>query len=283
VTDAAPLDLFRLDDAIWVANRRIDSPTYDFAFDRFFPCRRPYARPDVVTAVGRLGALPNYEEDYARLIGDGVRLINSPAEHALASELPLWYPHVSGYTPRSEWFDTPPPRTVVEERFGWPVFVKGARQTARHSAELCIARSGEAYNELVRSYAADPILGWQKCVIREHVSLRPVAGDASVTVPPSFEFRTFWLHGKLVGAGPYWAAAERYDWDPNERSTAIALASRVVAGLSVPFIVVDLAQTVAREWIVIECNDAQESGHAGVSPFALWSEIIRVAHEGGPE
>ena len=39
-----------------MAVRRIGDPAYDFAFDNFFACRRPYDRPDQVTAIGRVGA-----------------------------------------------------------------------------------------------------------------------------------------------------------------------------------------------------------------------------------
>jgi hypothetical protein len=42
----------------------------------------------------------------------------------------------------------------------------------------------------------------------------------------------------------------------------------------VPFLVVDIAQTETGQWIVIECNDGQESGYAGVSPFGLWQRIV---------
>jgi len=42
----------------------------------------------------------------------------------------------------------------------------------------------------------------------------------------------------------------------------------------VPFLVVDVAQTEAGRWVVIECNDGQESGYAGVSPFGLWQKIV---------
>jgi hypothetical protein len=31
--------------------------------------------------------------------------------------------------------------------------------------------------------------------------------------------------------------------------------------------------------IVIECNDGQESGYAGVSPFVLWKEVVRIERE----
>jgi hypothetical protein len=37
---------------------------------------------------------------------------------------------------------------------------------------------------------------------------------------------------------------------------------------------IDVAQTIAGEWIVIECNDSQESGYAVISPFALWQNLI---------
>lgn len=30
------------------------------------------------------------------------------------------------------------------------------------------------------------------------------------------------------------------------------------------------------KWIVIECNNAQESGYSGNSPFLLWQRIIEI-------
>jgi hypothetical protein len=46
--------------------------------------------------------------------------------------------------------------------------------------------------------------------------------------------------------------------------------------IDLPFLAVDVAQTTSGEWIVIECNDGQESGYAGVSPFALWQSIVDI-------
>jgi hypothetical protein len=40
--------------------------------------------------------------------------------------------------------------------------------------------------------------------------------------------------------------------------------------------VIDIAKTAQDEWIVIECNDAQESGYAGVSPKMLWDHILHI-------
>jgi hypothetical protein len=44
----------------------------------------------------------------------------------------------------------------------------------------------------------------------------------------------------------------------------------------VPFLVVDVAQDVDGRWWVIECNDGQEAGYAGVSPFALWQRVVEL-------
>ncbi|MCA8923979.1 MAG: hypothetical protein KDD82_19370 [Planctomycetes bacterium] len=53
-------DLFQLEEAIWLWTSLLGVPIYDFAFDRFFPCRRPYLRPDEVEVIARVGALEDY-------------------------------------------------------------------------------------------------------------------------------------------------------------------------------------------------------------------------------
>jgi hypothetical protein len=54
------------------------------------------------------------------------------------------------------------------------------------------------------------------------------------------------------------------------------VAQEAVTRLGVPFLVVDLAQRVDGQWIVIECNDGQESGYAGVHPFAMWQNVVEI-------
>jgi hypothetical protein len=117
-----------------------------------------------------------------------VRLIHTPEQYKLASELTEWYPRIQEFTPRSVWFSEPPSPEVVEELFGWPVFVKGSRQTSRHNAQLSIIHSDEELERVAELYRHNPILHWQPFVCREYVRLRPVDGDAGDKIPPSFEF-----------------------------------------------------------------------------------------------
>jgi ATP-grasp domain, R2K clade family 3 len=120
-------------------------------------------------------------------------------------------------------------------------------------------------------------LHWQSFVCREFVELRPVPiKQPSDKIPPSFEFRTFWWRGECVGSGTYWADFASYVWTETEKVAALNVARQAAKRLELPFVVIDIAQTVQGDWIVIECNDAQESGYAAVAPIALWQNILDV-------
>jgi hypothetical protein len=268
------VDLFLLEDSVWVLTRPTANPSYDFLLTSLFSCRRPWNRPELVHAIGRIGAFADYRQTELELAEIGVRLVNTFEQHKRGSLLPEWYPLVADVTPRSVWFDSPPTAEEIGDLLGWPVFVKGERQTSKHSAELAIARSPGEFAALMSAYRADPILSWQRVVCRKFVPLRAVNADGTHKIRPSFEFRTFWWHGRLVGAGPYWSGFAGYDWTKREQQEAITLAERAARLVDVPFLVIDLAQSEQGEWLVIECNDAQESGYAGVSPFALWQNIV---------
>jgi hypothetical protein len=274
----AGYDLVLIDDAVWLITQKTNNPAYDFAFESAIACRRPWHRPDEVVAVARVGAPQDYDAVFNQMNDFKIKLVNSPRQHLNGSELPEWYPCIEDVTPKSVWFDSPPKSCDVADLIGWPVFVKGARQTSRHDPRKCIARDATEYEALIEAYRCDPILGWQRCVIREFVELRSIKCDNTMKIQPSFEFRTFWWYGQLVGSGPYWSQFVRYTWTDAEREACIAIARSAAVRVDCPFLVVDMAQTIDGQWIVIECNDAQESGYAGVSPFALWNEIIRQAH-----
>lgn len=270
------IDVFQIEDAVWIAESKIRSPNYDFAFEQLMACRRSRFGADEVVAVGRFGAVEDYDLLYAGLLDLGVRLVHSPEQHALCSELPRWYPLLQGLTPESWWFDQAPDAETAGELAGWPLFLKGSRQTSRHQAKLSIIHGPDEYREAVAAFATDRMLHWQQVVIRRFERLRPIQADMGQRIPASFEFRSFWWKGQLVGAGPYFADFAKYQWSEAEQAAAMEMAAEAARRANLPFVVVDMAQRVDGRWIVIEINDAQESGYAGVPRLAMWQRIVEI-------
>ena len=277
-----PSELLFLESMLYVLSAPTGIPIYDFNFRAFFPCRTPWQRKGEVAAVARIGAFDDYEATFSSLLSEGIRLIHSPEEHVRSSQLSGWYSLIEEMTPRSHWFSEPPSAKQIEQLFHWPVFMKGIRQTSRHQRSLSIIRSREQFELAAKAYKSDPILRWQPVVVREYATLRSVDESDSSHIPASFEFRTFWWRDQYVGAGRYWWESRPYDWNADERTEGLKLAQEAARRVNVPFLVVDLAMTAAGRWIVIECNDAQESGYAGVSPIGLWQNILAIERSHAP-
>lgn len=271
---AEDIDVFQIERTLWIAEAKIDLSVYDFPFSQLMDCRHGRYGLDEVTAIGRFGAVTNYDDLYAGLLELGVRLVHSPDQHRLCSDLPQWHPILEDLTPASWWFDTPPDAKTAGELAGWPLFMKGSRQTSRHKASLSIIHNESEYDAAIASYAADHLLHWQQIVIRRFARLRPVPADMGQRIPSSFEFRTFWWHGELAAAGPYFAEFARYEWSDSERDEALSLAGEAARRIALPFIVVDVAQQQDGSWIVIEINDAQECGFTGIRPLTLWQRMV---------
>lgn len=271
-------ELLLLEERLWLLVSQTGVPIYDFNFRDFFHTRSPYRPPEEIEAVARIGAPSDYTQVYSQCRAEGVSLVHSPEEHSRASQLDVWYPLIADLTPRSVCFQGRPTLAQVKAQFEWPVFMKGARQTSRHQRKLSLIENDSAFSEAMECYAADPILHWQDVVCRQFVPLRQLPGNETdaTKMPRRFEFRTFWWRGQFAGAGRYWWEGPTYDWSENERAASLSVAEEAARRISVPFLVVDVAQTETGNWIVIECNDGQESGYAGVSPFGLWQKIVEL-------
>lgn len=267
-----PKDQFVLRDCLWLISESTGFSVYDFDFRTYFDCRTPYEVRDL-PAVARVGAFADYASFHQECAELGMNLVHSVEEQSRCTNLTQWFPLIPDLTPKSLWFPEVPSLSQIEEDFELPVFVKGARQTSRHQAAASIIRSAADYERAADIYRSDPILRWQEFVVRELVSLRPVSGGTEGRIPASYEFRTFWWRGRLVGSGRYWFEADDYQWTEEEREVALGVAKQAVDALDCTFLVVDLALTCEGQWIIIECNDGMESGYAGVSPFSIWQKV----------
>lgn len=278
--ESRPPRLVKVEDCLWICEERIEVPGYDFAFHECFACSHPVFLECETTAVARMGAAKDYRKRYEQLLEWNVRLLHSPEEYDRTSYLPNWYPRIKDFTPKSLWYDHLPSIAEIESEFEWPVFLKGERQTSKHNRRLSIIENTAQYMEAMEAWRRDPILHWQRVVCRQYVNLRRVARDLGQEMPKAFEFRTFWWRDSCVGAGPYWHS-ETYSLNAEEKAGLLRVGTEVARRMNVTFLVIDLAMSDTGEWIVIECNDGQDSGYAGVNRFAMWSNVVRVLKQGG--
>ena len=270
-------NLLLVDGTLWVLTARIGLPVFDFDFEAFLPCSHPWKLPLGISAVARVGAFEDYESEYRRLEAEGIQLAHTPQQHFLCSQLPNWFPLIEDLTPRSKWYDQVPRADQIAADFGWPIFMKGVRQTSQHRKSLSIIEGPAMFEQAMQSYCQDPILKWQGIACREYIPLRQVGDPSNVDrIPSSFEFRTFWWKSILVGYGRYWWEENPYGMTGTEKVAALDLAQEAARRLAVPFLVIDIAQTAEGKWIVIECNDAQESGYAGALPLSIRQNILQI-------
>ncbi|WP_372369694.1 ATP-grasp domain-containing protein [Candidatus Uabimicrobium sp. HlEnr_7] len=267
-------DFFILEKKFAVVKKDVNIPIYDFNFRQFFHCKSIIRLPEKMTIIARIGAFADYNKLYSELLSYNMQLIHTPEQHRRCTLLSQWYPMIKSLTPRSCCYEKIPTFTEVTNNFSLPIFIKGERQTSKHRQEASIVKSKSDYQKAIEIFQHDPILKWQKFVCREFIPLLPVAGGTAGKIPASYEFRTFWWKKQFMALGQYWFEAEDYKLMEQHQQDVINIGQKAVNLLECDFVAIDIALTKKGQWIVIECNDAMESGYADVSPHFLWQQIL---------
>ena len=268
-------DLFELTTEISVATKRENVGSYDFDFRNYFQVKTIIGETKS-NLILRIGAINDYENVYNYFAETGLNLINSVEEHNKISLLPNWYENIKEFTPRSKVFETLPTFEQIKDDFKFPIFIKGERQTNKHKKELCIAENRSEFENILIAWKTDPILNWQKMIIREFVELKPIEKNLANQLQKSFEIRVFVWFGQILSIGQYWESDNRVQLDRIDENKIKELTEIVFNKLIVPFMVIDFGKTVKNEWIIIELNDAQESGYAMNSKIHLWNNLIEL-------
>lgn len=264
---------------ISILNRTTNNDRYDYNFRNNLDCRSIVSETENPVLL-HIGAIEDYAGIETYLEENGMKLLIHEAEHLRCSTIEKWYPSLKEKTPFTIVYDELPPIDELLKDFSFPVFIKGNRQTNRHKKSQCIIEDAEAYERLCLEWEKDPVLHWQKVAVREYVPLLTV-DDVSFPdqVPISYEFRFFYFEGKCMGYGPYWYMGHTYTMLPEDIAPALELADWAAERLMVSFPAIDLAKTASGEWIIIEVNDAQESGFVGLNPIPLWKNTIDAMQE----
>ena len=268
-----------IDDFIKIGNvavlqRKTGNDVYDFEFRNNFDCK------SVVTEIEEpvllhIGAIEDYAGIENMMEQMGMKLLIHEAEHLRCSTIEGWYSALKDKTPFTRIYDELPPVDELLKDFTFPVFIKGNQQTNRHKKSQCIIENKEAYEVLRNEWYRDNVLSWQKVAVREYVPLQTIDETSYPDmVPISYEFRFFYFEGNCMAYGPYWYMGPKYSLCEDEVEEVLKLTDWAADRLGVTFPAIDVAKTASGEWIIIEVNDAQESGFVGVNPIVLWKNII---------
>lgn len=256
-----------------------DDPKEPDAITRYFPMVTYRAAvPKGSLVVCRYSALPFYRELCQDLEYGGSTPINSLKQHRYLADLGNWYRDLEGITPCT-WahLDAVP----AEE---YPIVLKGETNSAKWQwRHKMLAHDRAAAIEIRSRLQEDSMIGSQSIYARKLVALRrinPVNDPCAWTSGPprSREVRFFVCDGTVLCGASYWPSCEcEGDYpDPSEVPTSFLQDVIDRVGANARFYVIDVAQTEAGHWIVIELNDGQMSGLSDIHPDTLYQALHRV-------
>lgn len=203
-----------------------------------------------------------YQKLYDELQSRGLRLVNTPKQHKFANHIPEWYPVLSEMTPLSVWkdgaidsFKESDINEMVKNFGDSPIMVKDFMKSRKQDwFEACFIPN--AYDLPHVNKVTNKFLELQGeafeggLVFRKFIELQQLGIHSKSRMPLVNEWRYFVYNNYIVDVIPYWEDA-KYESEPPVR---------LFPKMDVEFYTVDVAQTVAGEWIVVDMGDASCSG-----------------------
>lgn len=214
---------------------------------------------------------------YRAARAQGIRLLNSPAQHRRALESDRALLALGDPTPATVAVASSAQCRAAAARLSFPLFVKGVVKSNKEAGwAACVATSLPELELLVNQTLARAAMTRGRVLLRQLVPLRHVVG-ALGDFPISREYRVFLAHEQVLASGFYWEEYEdTWRLSTTDEHALLGLEQEAARRLRVPFLIVDVAQAESGAWLVIEVGDAQFAGLSQVPPLRLWSGLLRV-------
>ncbi len=242
------------------------------AKEYFTVVKNRMAIPKGSLVIPRYSALPYYQELETDVQALESTLINSYRQHCYVADLRNWYYDLGDYTPRT-WFalDQIPDKG--------PFFLKGQTNSKKHQWNShAYAEDKHQAMQVYQNLATDGYIGHQQIYIRQFVPLKNITTGLN-GLPISEEYRFFCYKKEILTSGFYWSSVDEelsntYSADVVPRDFLTKIMD--IVSNHINFYVIDVARTATGEWIVIECNDAQQSGLSANKPEVLYKRLSEV-------
>lgn len=219
--------------------------------------------------VSRFSLWPFFADQFRDLKRIGVIPINSLSQYHYVADLKNYVSDLKDITPET-WGRL---QDLPDEG---PFIVKGATNSRKFEWDtMMFAKDKAKAIQIHGLLLGDSLIGGQEIYVRRFVPLKTfVTGLRGL--PITKEFRFFIAFGKIVSAGYYWSSHVddlEEKPDPNEvPNDWLSEAIRRV-GTNSNFYAMDVAQTEAGNWIVIELNDGCSSGLSENNPEDFYRNL----------
>lgn len=232
--------------------------------------------PPQSLVIGRYSVLPFYKElqQDLKLINKG-KLINSHRQHRWIADFD-YYEVLKEITPEtwtdSDFYQAPDGPFILKGRTNSRKFQWRTHMFAQNKREAV---------DVARNLLGDGFIGPQGLLYRRYCPLRTL--EISINdLPFTNEWRFFYYKTTRLSHGYYWTTLredllEKIKKDPDQylpqRALQFADHVAVEAAKHVNFFVLDIAETEAGDWILIEINDGQMSGLSENAPDELYRNL----------
>lgn len=240
---------------------------------KYFACtnRRPYIQKNDLV-IGRYSLWPFYADQAHDIEYVGASLINSYQQHRYIADLQNYVADLQELTPKT-W------NNLVDLPDTGPFILKGETNSRKSNwKEDMFAPDKKTAIEIYGRLSNDSLIGQQNIYIRQYVPLVTYMEGIN-GMPVTKEFRFFVAYGQVISGGYYWQNyIDELSSPPEPSQVPKDFLNKVIkrVGMNSNFYVIDVAQTLSGEWIVIELNDGQQSGLSCNDPDLLYKNLHQV-------
>ncbi len=213
------------------------------------------------------------------ILNIGAKPINSYGQHKYAADLQNYVYDLKELTPRT-W------DRIKDIPETGPFILKGETNSRKSNWKRdMFALTKKDAIEIHGRLCDDSLIGQQKIFVREYVPLNFYL-EGIGGIPVTEEYRFFAAYGEVLCGGYYWQNyVDDLSVKPNSDDVPREFLQKVLdrIGNKINFVVIDVARTQNGDWVVIELNDACQSGLSCIDPNVLYSRLKEVLIKKGLE